>query len=85
MHTLTITVPDDAREFIESSLKPGKFGNPSEFICHLLSEEQKRRAREHVEALLEEGLNSPAREMTPQDWAEMRRKLKEFVDSRNGT
>ena len=85
MHTLTITVPDDAKEFIETQVSAGKFGDPSALICHLLQEERKRRARERIEALLDEGLDSgEPSPMTAEDWAEMRRELQDFVSKRHG-
>jgi len=38
---------------------------------------QRQQAREHLDALLEEGLASPTGEMTAQDWENIRQRVRE--------
>jgi antitoxin ParD1/3/4 len=78
MATLNISIPEPLREFVERQVAEGGHGDASEYIHKLLREEQKKRAKEKVEALLLEGLQSgPATEMTAQDWEDIRREVHE--------
>lgn len=74
MATMTISLPDKMREFVESEVSSGEYGSASELFRELLRERQKRIAGERLETLLLEGLESgQAIEVTP-DYIEKRRK-----------
>jgi antitoxin ParD1/3/4 len=84
MAMLNISLPESVREFIEREVAEGGHGDASEYIYKLLQEEQKKKAREKVEALLLEGLQSgPATPMTAQDWEDIRREVHERHARRN--
>jgi antitoxin ParD1/3/4 len=85
MTTVTVTLPESLSEFVARQVSEGGHASPEEFIRHLILEDQKRRARERVDALLLEGLQSPAREMTEGDWQELRRRVAEREARKNGT
>lgn len=74
MTTLTISLPDSLREFIEREVEAKGYGNVSEYVRGLLREAQEREANQRLEALLLEGLvsggESPA---SPEFWRELRR------------
>ena len=73
MATMTISLPDKMREFVESEVSSGEYGSASELFRELLRERQKRIAGERLETLLLEGLESgQAVEVTP-DYIEKRR------------
>jgi antitoxin ParD1/3/4 len=56
----------------------GRYTSAEDYVSGLIRAERRRRAKEKVEALLLEGLNSGApTPMTADDWANLRRK---FVD-----
>jgi antitoxin ParD1/3/4 len=78
MTTVTVTLPESLSEFVARQVSEGGHASPEEFIRHLILEDQKRRVRERVDALLLEGINSgepiPA---TPEYWEEKRRRLHE--------
>ncbi len=57
MNTLTISLPESLKEFIEAEVETKGYGNVSEYICGLLREAQKKGSNARVEALLLEGLN----------------------------
>jgi antitoxin ParD1/3/4 len=84
MHTLTIAVPDKVKRFIEAEVDAGHFGDSGQLISHLVSEEEKRRAHARVEALLKEGLNSPASEFKRADWDRLKQRALERDRERNG-
>lgn len=78
MSEISISLPESMRDFIEEQVAQGGYGTVSEYLRALVHEEQKRKARERLEALLLEGLESgPATEMTDADWDEMRRRFDE--------
>lgn len=76
MTTMNISLPDSMRAFIEEKVAQGGYSTASEYIRQLVREDQKRAAQERLEALLLEGIESgPSREMTPNDWEELRRRV----------
>ena len=77
MTTLNISLPKAMREFIDEQIAEGGYGTASEYIRELVRVAQKQKARETVEALLLEGLQSESREMTRDDWKELRRRVQE--------
>jgi antitoxin ParD1/3/4 len=76
MADIHANVPEPMRDWAESLIKAGEFGNLSEYVRHLIREDRKRRETEELERLLLEGLDSgPATEMTAEDWAMLRQNL----------
>lgn len=58
MATMTISLPDPLRDFIESEVTRGNYGSASEYFREMVRERQKANAQERLEALLLEGLES---------------------------
>jgi antitoxin ParD1/3/4 len=79
MSAMTVSLSDDAREFVQAQAAAGGFKSPDSYIQELIRAEQKRQAREKVEAMLLEALKEPATEMTKADWADLRRGLEERI------
>jgi antitoxin ParD1/3/4 len=73
MPTLTISMPDSLKTFIEGEVETRGYGNVSEYVRTLVRGEQERQANVRLEALLLEGLNSgePV-DVTPEFWSELR-------------
>jgi antitoxin ParD1/3/4 len=73
MTSMNISLPQELREYIEQQTKGG-YSTPSEYVRELMRGDQKRRAKERLDVLLLEGLDSgeslPAR---PAFWDELRR------------
>lgn len=82
MQTMNISLPESMTRFVEEEVASGGYGTASEFIRDLLREAQKRKARAKVDALLLEGLQSEAREMTRADWNELKRRVRAHARSR---
>ena len=78
MTDIHVTLPDGLQAFVEEQVAQGGYGTASEYLRALVRNDQMRKARERLEALLIEGLESgPATEMTDADWDEMRRRFDE--------
>ena len=76
MTTLNISLPDSMRTFIDEKVAQGGYSTASEYIRQLVREDQKRAAQQRLELLLMEGIESgPSREMTTEDWDELRRRV----------
>lgn len=58
MATMTISLPEQMREFVESEISTGEYSSASELFRELIRERQKRKAQERLEVLLLEGLES---------------------------
>ena len=76
MTTLTISLPDSLKTFIDAEVAAKGFGNVSEYIRTLLREAQAKEQEARLEALLLEGLAS---ERIPLD-AAFRRNLEAKVE-----
>jgi antitoxin ParD1/3/4 len=76
MTTISISIPEPLHDFVEKQVGEGRFPTASEYLGSLISEDQKRREQQHLEALLLEGLESgPMREMTQEAWQELKQRV----------
>ena len=80
MQTMNISLPDQLKEFVDVQVDSGRYSSVSEYIRDLIRDDERRKAREKLEALLLEGIQSgEPTEMTRQDWNEIRAEaLKQF-------
>ena len=58
MTTVTISLPESLREFIDREVQTKGYGNVSEYVRSLLREAQAKASDARLEALLLEGLES---------------------------
>ena len=58
MTTVTISLPESLKEFIDREVQTKGYGNVSEYVRSLLREAQTKAADSRLEALLLEGLES---------------------------
>jgi antitoxin ParD1/3/4 len=73
MATMTISLPNTMREFVESEVTNGEYGSASELFRELVRERQKRKKQEHLETLLLEGLESGQAIEVTSDYIKQRR------------
>jgi antitoxin ParD1/3/4 len=80
MQTMNISLPDQLKEFVDGQVGSGRYSSVSEYVRDLIRDDEKRKAREKLEAMLMDGLQSgEPTEMTRQDWADIRHEaLKQF-------
>ena len=57
MTSMNVSLPEDLKEYVEAQTKSG-YSTPSEYVRELIRGDQKRRAKEKLDTLLLEGLNS---------------------------
>ena len=85
MASLNISLPTPLREWIESQVKGGRYGNASEYLRELIRRDQERKAQHRLEELLLEGVKSgSASPLTKQDWAELRTDVAERLEKYRG-
>lgn len=74
MTTLNISLPDTMREFINQQLKSKGYSTASEYIRHLIHQEQEKEEQKRLETLLLEGLDSGVPIEVREEWWENKRK-----------
>jgi len=73
MRTVTISMPESLRKFVEVQMKRQGFGNVSEYFRALVREQQAREADSQLEELLLEGLESGEDiEVAPEFWKDLK-------------
>ncbi|WP_204106562.1 MULTISPECIES: type II toxin-antitoxin system ParD family antitoxin [Spirulina sp. CCY15215] len=84
MKTMNVSLPETMRGYIEEQVKMGGYGSVSEYIRDLIRQDQKRKAKEHLETLLLEGLDSgSATPMSDRDWTEIRQAVRDRLKTTN--
>ncbi len=69
--SMNISIPAALRRRLEAKLARQAYGSASEYVRQLIRQDLERDAREHVEALLLEGVRSKKRvKVTPKWWKE---------------
>ncbi len=83
MQTMNISLPDPLKEFVDHQIADGRYSSVSEYIRELIRADEKRKAESRLEALLLEGLESEESDLTPQDFADIRREALSRLKNRN--
>jgi antitoxin ParD1/3/4 len=73
MPTLTVSLPESLKEFIDREVETRGYGNVSEYVRGLLRAAQEREEVAKLEALLIAGLTRGTEaEISPEFWSELR-------------
>jgi antitoxin ParD1/3/4 len=73
MTTVTISLPESLKEFIDVEVRTKGYGNVSEYVRGLLRAQQAKEADARLETLLLDGLTSGEDVMlTPEFWQELK-------------
>ncbi|MBD2341703.1 type II toxin-antitoxin system ParD family antitoxin [Calothrix sp. FACHB-156] len=76
MKSINIFLPDTMQTYVEEQVTQGGYSSVSEYFRELVRQDQKQKAKERLETILMEGLNSgEATEMTVQDWEDIRQRI----------
>jgi hypothetical protein len=82
--SMTVSLPMAQKAYVKARATVSGCSTPSEYIRRLIHADQKAREQEDLEHKILAGLDSPAREMTAEEWQELRatlrRKLTKRVD-----
>ena len=80
--SIHVSVPPLLKEFVDGRVASGGFGSTSDYVRSLIRADQKEHARDQLEARLLRALDSPSEEMTPGDWADIRREVAERLETK---
>ena len=70
---MKISLPDPLGKWVKGQVEKKGYGSPDQFVAELLRREKALEARERIDALLLESLDSgPSTPMTAKDWQELR-------------
>ena len=58
MSSLNVNMPEELRRYVDRRAKEGGFGTPTEYVRHLVREDQKHEAARQLEAKLLQALES---------------------------
>ncbi|MBD2360546.1 type II toxin-antitoxin system ParD family antitoxin [Anabaena minutissima FACHB-250] len=85
MKSINISLHDTMRAYIEEQVAQGGYSSVSEYFRELVRQDQKQRAKQRLETMLLEGLNSGnATEMTAQNWEDIHQTVHERISKRQG-
>ena len=69
----TVTLPDDLQTVIDAEVRAHGYADASEYLATLVRQEQKRLAKERLQAMIIEGMESgDPIEMTDEVWEDLR-------------
>jgi antitoxin ParD1/3/4 len=77
MQTMNISLPDPMKQFVEEQVSAGAYSSASEYVRELVRADQKRHAKEQLEQILLNAINSgDPIDVTPEMVEEVRQKLR---------
>ena len=82
MQSMNISLPEPLKHFVDGKISTGRYSSASEYVRELIRADEKREARETLEAKLLEGMGSAESEMTPADWIEIRKQALANIEAR---
>ena len=86
MQTMNISLPDPMKEYVEERVSAGAYSSASEYVRELVRADQKRHAKEQLEQILLNAMNSgDPFEVTPEMLEDIKLKLRARSAQRNGT
>lgn len=80
--TVDVALPKDLETYLKERVTEGSYDSPGDYIRALIREDRERRARETLDRLLLEGLDSEPDLVTPEYLAELRREASKRIERR---
>ncbi len=80
--SMTVSLPAAQKAYVKAQAAATGCSTPSEYVRRLIHADQKARQQEELERKILEGLDSPSREMTSDDWQELRSTLRKKLTER---
>lgn len=85
MASLHVSLSAQMRTFVDEQVRSGAYHNHSEYVRALIRRDQRRQAKERVDELLLEGLQSgKAAPLTADDWQQIRQQVRARASERVG-
>jgi antitoxin ParD1/3/4 len=85
MQSMNISLPDPLKQFVDGQVAEGRYSSVSEYMRELIREDEKRKAKRRLEALLLEGMSSEETALTPEDWVAIRKEALAKVNARKNS
>jgi antitoxin ParD1/3/4 len=77
MQTMNISLPDPMKQYVEEQVSAGAYSSASEYVRELVRADQKRHAKEQLEQILLNAINSgDPIDVTPEMVEEVRQRLR---------
>ena len=80
--TMTISLPEDLKQFVKKRSRTAHFGTPSDYIRGLIREDLQRLEQERLEVELMKGPKGKGISMTPAAWKKMRDEAMKIIKSK---
>lgn len=80
--TVDVALPEEQERHLKERVTEDSYGSPGDYIRALIREDWERRARETLDRLLLEGLNSEPDLVTPECLVELRREASKRIGRR---
>ena len=80
--SMTVSLPASQKDYVRVQATASGCSTPSEYIRRLIHADQKAHEQEELERRILEGLDSPAREMTAEEWSKLRTTLRSQLTRR---
>ena len=84
MDTLQLTLPTKLRAFIDAEAAARGHTSAHDYLVAVLKEAQRKRAWEIAEKLVLEGMQTPARPLTEDDWAQLHARIHQMASADDG-
>lgn len=85
METVSIALTKDQKEFVDAQMAAGRHRSVSAYLNALLRAERRRKAEEHLVALVREAeASGPATKMTKADWDRLKQQVWDRVAKAKG-
>jgi antitoxin ParD1/3/4 len=81
MTTVTISLPESLKKFVDAQLASKGYGNVSEYFRSLLREAQAKEEDARLQALLLEGLASDRIPLTDAFWADLKAEAAQLLNA----
>ena len=78
MSTLSISLPDALKKFVEDQVAAGDYSTPSDYVGALIEDARMRAARQAIDDRLLQALESgPTTPMTRADWDDLEQRVRD--------
>jgi putative addiction module CopG family antidote len=83
--TFKVALPGKLETYVNERVAAGDYSSPGDYICALIREDRERHARQELDRLLLEGLDSAPDLVTPEYLEELRAEATKRIERRRET
>ncbi|MBZ0252031.1 MAG: hypothetical protein K8I02_01710 [Candidatus Methylomirabilis sp.] len=85
MANVTVSMPEELKDWIDAQARRGGYADPAEYIRALIRDDRKAKAEDLVEQMILQGFDSgPGKEMKKKEWAALRARVSRRVGGKAG-